>query len=50
MHRVHQQQPFLDTAFTQTLIDLGRNPNEFPPLFGLKPKFFPVAFHGMRED
>src|SRR5258707_4690059 len=47
VHGVYQRQPLRDTALTQALINLGRNPNEFPPLFGLEPEFFPVAFHGM---
>src|ERR1700758_2658688 len=45
MHRVYQDQSFLDAAFAETLINLRRNPQKFPSLLCLEPKFFPVAFH-----
>lgn len=45
VHRIAQQEPFLDAAFVEALLDLGRDVEEFASMLRAEPEFLPVALH-----
>jgi hypothetical protein len=45
MHGIAQQQPFLYTALSKGLLNLGSDVDKLSSSSGLKPQFFPKGFH-----
>jgi hypothetical protein len=48
VHGIAEKETLFDAAFPQAFIQLGRDIDQLPSLAGLKPEFFPIAFHGLR--